>query len=179
MREYKFQATESTVAALRLLRGAWRGMTVDATTVTVFLDDERVVRIQSEAADVEGIFDAYRVEALLEEDPAPLGETMAAFAAGQNDIVLFTGASWSEQGASPMSVGAEGPFGADSSVGFSGHPGQISPSAEVVCLTTDAVVVASSSGTGLLVRTGLKPNTLDVVRDPETIAAFLVARGYQ
>jgi len=39
-------------------------------------------------------------------------------------------------------------------------------------------VIATTTGTGLLLRVGLKPGTVDVVRDQETIAAFLLERGY-
>jgi hypothetical protein len=63
-------------------------------------------------------------------------------------------------------------------VQFSGGPHQIPPSAAVVCLTTDALVVASPAGAGLLVRTGVQPNTLAVSADRAEIARFLGARGY-
>ena len=44
--------------------------------------------------------------------------------------------------------------------------------------TTDAVVIAAGTGEGILIRTGVKPGSLEVERDRVAIARFLVARGY-
>jgi hypothetical protein len=65
-----------------------------------------------------------------------------------------------------------------STMHFSGHPGQLSETAEVVCITTDAFVVASGAGRGLLIRTGLRPGTLEAERDVDKVRAFLLERGY-
>ena len=61
---------------------------------------------------------------------------------------------------------------------FSGHVGQLSDTAEVACTTTDALVAATSTGVGLLIRTGLKPESVEVVRDQEAVRKFLIERGY-
>lgn len=179
MREYRFQATEETVELLRRLRGAWSGFTATPLGVTVSLADGTGVQVQVRAADVEDAFEAFSIEAVADPEPAPATEAAGDFAAGGNDVVLFTGVAWSEKGAVPTAeTVAAGTLKEGSSMHFSGHPGQLSESAEIVCITTDAIVIATTAGTGLLVRTGLKPYSLDVVKDPETISMFLLERGY-
>ena len=174
MREYRFQATPETVEVLRQLRGAWRGMVVAEHAITVVLQDQRAVRIVSDTVDVESLFDAYRLEATIESADGMYGVPIEAFANGNNDIVLFTGVSWSEPAGAVRAEGlAEG-----SVMHFSGHPGQLSDTAEVVCITTDAFVIAGSDGSGVLIRTGLRPGTVQVERNPEKVRAFLVDRGY-
>jgi hypothetical protein len=180
MREYRFQATDETVETLRRLRGAWSGFSVAELSFIVTLADGSGIRIQVGAADVEDAFEAFRIEAEAEVDPDTSFEPAGDFASGGNDVVLFTGATWSETGVAPTEDSLAGsPLPVSSSMGFSGHPGQLSETADVVCLTTDAVVFAASTGSGLLVRTGLKPYSLDVIRDHESIATFLRERGYQ
>ena len=174
MREYHFQATAETMEALRKLRGPWRGMVTAEHEITVILRDGQAVRIALDAADVEGLFDAYRMRAEVEPTPGILGVPVEDFIEGNNDIVLFTGMSWSEPHGP---VKAEG-IPETSAMVFSGHPGQLSETAEVVCVTTDAFVVASSAGRGMLIRTALRPGTLEVERNPEKVRAFLVERGY-
>lgn len=175
MRQYRFQATDTTVEALRALRGAWRGMSIAEQAVHIILQDGRVVRVATEAADVEDRFEAFRITAEVGPNPGVYGVPMEDFISGGNDVVLFTGASWCEALDTVRGEGiAEG-----STMHFSGHPGQLSETAEVVCLTTDAFVVASSAGRGMLVRVGLRPGSLDSERDPEKVRAFLVERGYE
>lgn len=174
MREYRFQATNDTMEALRKLRGAWRGMSIAEHEITVVLRDGQAVRVWLDAADVEGLFDAYRIGAAVEANPGILGVPVEDFIDGNNDIVLFTGMSWSEPHGPVKAEGlAEG-----SAMVFSGHPGQLSETAEVVCVTTDAFVVASGAGRGMLIRTGLRPGSLEVERNPEKVRAFLLERGY-
>lgn len=174
MREYRFQATPESVEALRLLRGAWRGMMVAEHHVTVVLQDQRAVRIATDTADVESLFDAFRLNAEIEESTGVFGVPVPSFADGGNDIVLFSGVTWSEpQG----TVRADG-MSEQSVMHFSGHPGQLTESAEVVCITTDAFVVAAADGSGVLFRTGLRPGSIEVERNPEKVRAFLVDRGY-
>lgn len=174
MREYRFQATTDTVEALRRLRGAWRGMAVAEQEITIVLRDGEAVRIGLDTADVEGLFDAYRIRAEVETSSGVFGVPVEDFIGDQNDVVLFTGATWSEPHGSMKAEGlAEG-----SAMHFSGHPGQLSESAEVVCITTDAFVVASTAGRGLLIRTGLRPGSLEVERNPDKVRAFLLDRGY-
>lgn len=178
MREYRFQATDSTVTELRRLRAEWAGFHVEEKALVVALEDGRVIRVQVEAADIEDEFEAFRLEAFHvkgKDAVTTVGfEPPVDFAEGDNDIVLFTGATWSE----PGSV-VNGATDATATMTFSGHPGLLSETAEVVCLTTDAIVIAAKTGNGMLVRTGLAPNTLDVVRDRDAIAKFLVERGYE
>ncbi len=172
MREYRFQASDETVASLRALRGAWASVQVAELGISIMLADGRAVRLQVGAADVEDAFEAFRLEATIDGEAdsrlgADIGMTSTGagdFAVGGNDIVLFTGATWSDSG---------------SSMHFSGHPGQLPESAEMVCLTTDAIVVAATTGNGMLIRTGLKPYTLEVVRERSAISAFLRERGYE
>ncbi len=185
VREYRFQATDETIAELRRLRGAWASFSVSARFIDVRLTDGTVVRVQLEPADVEDLFEAFRIEAVNATEAAGAFDVERAFedagdfATGGNDIVLFTGATWSEPGATIAdSSTASIALPTGSAMHFSGHPGQLSESAEVVCITTDAIVIAAGSGEGLLIRTGLAPNTLDVVRDRESIARFLQDRGY-
>lgn len=185
MREYRFQATDETVETLRLLRAPWAALFVTERAVDVTLADGMTVRIQVEPADVEDLFEAFRIEAVAAPGPHSFeagGTPMDlpdGFSSGGNDIVLFTGVSWSESGAIVADAGALAesmPSG--STMHFSGHPGQLPDSADVVCITTDAVVIAAHTGDGMLVRTGLAPGTLQVLRERDTIAAFLRDRGY-
>lgn len=185
MRQYRFQATDETVEALRALRGAWAGYRVEPSGFTVRLDDAREVRVGVDAAEVEPDLQAFRIDATLaaiEGDGSLLAsltsmeegaqsrrklEIAPDFAVGRNDVVLFTGATWAD--GSPVD---------GRQTLFSGHPGQVSGSATAVCLTTDAIVVASPVGTGFLVRTGVRPYTIEVTDDANEIAAFLAQRGY-
>jgi hypothetical protein len=174
LRQYKYQATEETYEVLRRLRGKWSRLHEADTAVTVVLDDGTGVIIQVEAADVEDAFEAFRLTATLDPSPMVYGEVDDAFAEGGNDVVVFTGATWSEPNAATVDpIVSQG-----SVIHFSGHPGQISDTAEIVCLTSDAVVIATTSGVGMLIRTGLKPYSLDVVRDPAEVRKFLLERGY-
>ena len=179
MRQYRYEATEETIEALRLLRGAWAGIRIEPRRVTVRLADAREVRLEVESADAEPAFEAVRIRAALHPEngttsglarsaAAPYREA-ADFAIGRNDVVLFSGATWLE-----ASRGVEHP-----EVQFSGHPGQISERAVAVCLTTDAVVIATPVGTGFLVRTGLQPQSVEVTDDPATLDQFLRDRGYR
>lgn len=174
MRQYKFLATEETQEALRLARGMWHGLTIAESSVTVHLVTGEAVLIETEAVDVEDVFETFRLNARVEPAPAPPTDAAGEFGLGRNDVVLFTGASWNVTGTE--APGVELRDGA--AMHFSGHPGQIPDEAEAVCLTTDAIVVATTTGTGLLLRVGMKPGTVDVIADQERIQAFLLDRGY-
>jgi hypothetical protein len=174
VREYRFQATSETIEALRRLRAAWRGMTTAEHEITVVLVSGEAVRISIDTADVEGLFDAYRLRADVDSTNGVFGVPVEDFIDGGNDVVLFTGVTWSEPHGG---LNAEG-LTEGSSMHFSGHPAQLSETAEVVCITTDAIVVASSAGRGMLIRTGLRPGSIEVERNPETVRAFLLERGY-
>ena len=174
MRQYKYQATDETYEVLRRLRGKWDRLHQADTAVTVVLDDGTGVCIQVEAADVEDAFEAFRITATVDPSPMVYGNAIEGFADGNNDVVVFTGATWSEPNAATVDpIVSQG-----SVIHFSGHPGQISDTAEIVCLTSDAVVIATASGIGMLIRTGLKPYSLEIVRDPTAVRAFLLERGY-
>jgi hypothetical protein len=175
MREYRFLATTDTQEALRLARGVWHGMTVADTAFTIHLVSGEAVTIEPEAADVEDAFETFRLNARVDTTPPPPSDAAGEFGLGRNDVVLFTGATWTVSDPESQ-LGVELRDGA--AVHFSGHPGQLAEDAEIVCLTTDAIVVATTTGTGLLVRVGLKPGAIDVVQEQAVITAFLLERGY-
>lgn len=174
MREYRFLATEETQEALRLTRGVWHGVTIDELHVTIHLVTGEAIRIEAEAADVEDAFEAFRLNARVDPKAAPPRDAAGEFGLGRNDVVLFTGATWTVS--NTEALGVELREGA--AMHFSGHPGQLAEDADVVCLTTDAIVIATITGTGMLLRVGLKPGSVDVVSDQVAIAAFLLERGY-
>jgi len=149
-------------------------MAIAEDEVTVVLQEGDAVRIVIDTADVEGLFDAYRLSAEVTPAPGVFGVPQDAYAAGGNDIVLFTGVSWSE----PHGGMAGDGLSEHSTIHFSGHPMQLSETAEVVCITTDSAVVATPDGTGVLIRVGLRPGSLEVEQNPEKVRAFLVERGY-
>jgi hypothetical protein len=172
--QYHYQASTEALDALRKLRAPWARLHAIDTAVTIVLADGSAVVVQVEAADVEDAFEAFRLTAMHDPSPMVYGEPIELFSQPGNDIVVFTGATWSEPNGQ-----LKDPLVKDTAVmHFSGHPGQISETAEVVCITTDAVVIATTSGAGLLIRTGLKPYSLDVVRDPDAVREFLLQRGY-
>jgi len=175
MREYRFLATEQTQEALRLARGMWHGLTIGERAVTMHLVTGEAVRVEAEAADVEDAFETFRLNASVDPAPEPPTDAAGEFGLGRNDVVLFTGATWTVTNPEEA-IGVELREGA--AMHFSGHPGQLADDAEIVCLTTDAIVIATTTGTGLLLRVGLKPGTVDVIADQTAIAAFLLERGY-
>ena len=174
MREYRFLATEETQEALRLARGVWHGLTIEELAVTIHLVTGEAVRVEAEAADVEDAFEAYRLNARVDPQAAPPNDAAGEFGLGRNDVVLFTGATWTVTNTEALGVKLRD----GAAMHFSGHPGQLAEDADVVCLTTDSIVIATLTGTGMLLRVGLKPGSIDVVTDQTAIAAFLVERGY-
>lgn len=174
MRHYRFEATEETIEALRLLRRAWRDYARDRDGIVIRLVDGPTVRIESDRADVEGQLEAYRLRALQIDRGDDRWRDATGLALGGNDVVLFAGATWIFASAGPQTE----PSDDEQVMQFSGHPGQIPEEADAVCITTDAVVIASSVGTGILVRLGLRPNSIDVTDDSAEIARFVTERGY-
>lgn len=174
MRHYRFEATAQTVEALRLLRRAWRDYARDRDSIVVRLVDGGAVRIESDRADVEGQLEAYRIRASQIETEDDRWRDATGFALGGNDVVLFAGATWVLTPGGPQTE----PSDDEQVMQFSGHPGQIPEEADAVCITTDAVVIASSVGTGILVRLGLRPNSIEVIDDATEIARFVTERGY-
>ena len=189
MRQYRWEATETTVEALRRLRSPWAGYVVGELSFTAHLADGDVVRVEMEPVDVEGVFDAYRVSASINPVPRSVEEldgdtpkdwptgpvcAPATLANFSNDVVLFTGASWSE----PLPNALSPDLDPSAVISFSGSSSQLTDTAEIVCITTDAFVVGSSSGEGILVRSGLKPESVQVVTDQTEVRKFLLERGY-
>ena len=172
MREHRHHATDATVEALRRLRRAWAAVHVADDAVHVLLADGAAVAIRADLADVEPALQAARLRADVVSDP-PGGEPPGAFAAGGNDVVIFRSATWAEARAEGGGDGAPHAF-----VQFTGSPLQRTAHAIAACTVDDAVVVAASDGTGVLVRCGLRPGTLDVVVDRGAIARFLAERHY-
>ncbi|MEP6834021.1 MAG: hypothetical protein ABJB74_11530 [Gemmatimonas sp.] len=190
MRDYRWEATDETLNALRKLRAPWAGYVVGVLSFTAQLADGEAVRIEMEPVDVEGVFDAYRVSATVNAIPRLSeeeldGDTLKdwptspvadprSFALGNNEIVTFSGASWSE----PATADLATTFGAAAVMTYSGSASQLSDTAELVCITTDAFVVASSTGEGLVIRTGLKPESVQVIDDQIEVRDFLRERHY-
>lgn len=172
MREYHHHATIETIEALRRLRRAWAGYHVSREELVVSLADGSTVTLRVEGTEPEPDLVAYRLSATLTPPgPEPLVPA-GAFGADGNDVVVFRSETWIE--APPGADGSD----TDQVVQFTGSPLQRSPTAVAVCAVDDALVVATASGTGLLVRCGLKPDTLEVTRDREVIARFLGERHY-
>lgn len=189
MRDYRWEATDATLDALRRLRAPWAGYIVGVLSFTVLLADGDFVRVEMEPVDVEGVFDAHRVSASV--NPAPKTEEELdgdlpkdwptepvleprSLALGDNEVVTFSGASWSE----PTDENLVTELGLAAVMTFSGASSSLSDTAEIVCITTDAFVVASSSGEGILVRSGLKPESIEFTDDQTDVRKFLVERGY-
>ena len=189
MRDYRWEATDTTLDALRRLRAPWAGYIVGVLSFTVLLADGDFVRVEMEPVDVEGVFDAHRVSASVNAVPRtdeelngdmskdwpaqPVAEPQS-FAMGANEVVTFSGASWSE----PTDQSLVAQLGLAAVMTFSGASTSLSDTAEIVCITTDAFVVASSTGYGILVRSGLKPESVEFVDNQIDVRNFLVARGY-
>lgn len=174
MREYEFVATNETIEVLRRLREPWAGYEVHPGALRVRLGDGTTVRVDVDGTDLERQFEVFRIEASVERSPVEVAPHASAFGAGRNDIVLFRGESWIE-----APERAEPEFRSeDTIIQFSGRPGQHTESAVALCSTTDAVLIASVEGTGVLVRTSVVPYKVEIVEDRLEIARFLGQRGY-
>ena len=197
VRHYRYEATSETVEMLRLLREPWSGIRVEPSRVTIRLADAREIRLEVEGADPEPGFEAFRISAAGNSDEPALDPRFAGerppfrdapdFATGRNDVVMFAGATWID-GAEGR-VGEPDPvhdahpptrplLGRNPIIQFSGHPAQVPESAAAVCQTTDAVVIATPSGMGFLIRTALQPYVLEVTDDAASLDRFLRERGY-
>lgn len=170
MREYEFVATDDTIEALRRLRAPWAGYTVDRSSLRVLLADGTTMRVDVDGADLEPDFEAFRIEAAVERSPIPIAPHASPFGAGKNDVVVFRGETWIEGPAQAAPT--------DAIMQYSGRPGQCSDTALAVCKTTDAVLFASTQGTGVLVQLSAAPYQLDITEDRVVIARFLAQRGY-
>lgn len=175
MRRYEFVATDETIEVLRRLREPWAGYETDRSALRVLLEDGTVIRVDVDGTDLEREFEAFRIEASVERSPIPIAPQPSAFGGTKkNDVVVFRGETWIEQ---PERTEPELRF-EGAIIQFSGRPGQHTEGAAAVCTTTDAVLIASPEGTGVLVRTGVVPYRLEIVEDRLEIARFLGQRGY-
>lgn len=192
MRDYRFQADEDSVEVFRRLRGAWRDVVVADRCVIVRLADDTAVRLDVVMQDIEPGFAAAclignavettEAEALLEQ-PGGRVVDAADLGLGGNDVVLFTGATWLvATPVEPPAPASGQPAGAAPSleavVQQLGTPADIPTGAEAVCLTHDALVVASPVGTGCLVRIASAAGRLELISDRAVVAAFLTMRSY-
>ena len=175
MRRYEFVATDETIEVLRRLREPWAGYETDRSALRVLLEDGTVIRVDVDGTDLEREFEAFRIEASVERSPIPIAPQAIPFGGTKkNDVVVFRGETWIE---APERTEPELQF-EGAIIQFSGRPGQHTEGASAVCTTTDAVLIASPEGTGVLVRTGAVPYRLDVIEDRFEIAKFLGQRGY-
>ncbi len=174
MRQYQYLATDATIDALGRLRRPWAGYRIGDDALLVALAEGGAVRIGVEGADVEPDFEAFRLTAEAVDAAADGLADAGAFGAARNDVVVFRSATWIE-GPAPSD---DGVTGTQRVMQFTGAPRQLSPSAAAACAVDDACVVATSAGTGLLLRCGVRPHTLDVTLDSAAIAQFLRERQY-
>lgn len=174
MREYRHDASDETIEALRRLRRAWAGYHISSDTLTVALAEGGAVSIRVDGATLEPKFEAFRLSAEPADVPAGPLTPPGAFGAGGNDVVVFRSETWIEAPDAPV----VGTLGRNAVLQFTGSPLQRSPSAAAVCAVDDAAVVATADGTGLLVRCGLQPYALEITTDRAAIARFLAERHY-
>lgn len=185
MREYRYQATEDTVEALRLLKSPWKTATLHARALVVLTEEARI-RLSVEREEVEAVLDVQRLRADVitgagEGGSPDAGDQVlvADLGTARNDVVLFTGETWAEYPGGAAGASGVGNGAVPAQVfQVSGRPGQRPPSAALVCTTTDAIVVAAPTGEGILIRIGARPLSLEVVQERAAIARFLVQRGY-
>ena len=174
MREYEFVATDATIEVLRRLREPWAGYETDRSALRVRLGDGTIIRVDVDGTDLERQFEAFRIEAAIERSPTAVAVQETGFGAGKNDVIVFRGETWIE-----APERAEPAFRFDDTIlQFSGRPGQHTEGAVAMCKTTDAVLIASTQGTGVLVRTGAVPYRVEITEDRHEIARFLEQRGY-
>ncbi len=176
MRAYSFHATDDTIDALSMLRAPWAGYATTNGSLTVQLANGAAVRIAVEGEEFEPELAAFRLSASV---VAPIPDVAAPvatdFGAGTNQLVIFQGETWLARPALPLPT----ELGDEAKLRFTGGTGACPPSADVVCSTTDALVIATPLGTGLLARVGGQPYTLEIIEDQAAIAKFLHERGFE
>lgn len=175
MREYHFHATDDTIDALSMLRGPWAGYATTDGSLTVQLASGAAVRVAVEGEEFEPELAAFRLSASVLPPIPEVAAVATDFAAGKNQLVIFQGETWLARPAIPLPTA----MGEKARLRFTGGTGKCPPSADVVCSTTDALVIATPLGTGLLARVGGSPYTLEIVEDQAVIAAFLHDRGFE
>jgi hypothetical protein len=185
MREYRFQSDEDSIEMFRRLRGAWRDVQAAERQIVVRLDDGSAVRIEVDLHDIEPGFAATCLiangivgpDAHADLRDATVHET-SDLGLGGNDVVLFTGATWLSATPVESSDARVDATGFEAVVQQAGTPADIPPEAEAVCITHDAVVIASPVGTGCLIRIASIAGRLELITDRAVIAAFLTMRSY-
>ena len=185
MREYRFQADNDSVEVFRRLRGAWRDVQALERSVTVRLADGTAVRFNVELHDIEPGFAATCLVAdVIMDDSAHEYITGAVVSEtsdlglGGNDVVLFTGATWLSATAVESQDERIVASRIEAVVQQVGTPADVPEDAEAVCLTHDAIVIASPVGSGCLIRIASVAGRLELFTDKAVIAAFLVTRSY-
>lgn len=185
MREYRFQAGDENIELFRRLRGAWRDVQATDHTVTVRLADGTAVRLEVDRHDIEPGFAAVCLVA----DPLTGDDAHADLpdadvldttdlGLGGNDVVLFTGATWLATTSVTSTDERVDTSGMEAVLQQTGTPADVPETAEAVCLTHDALVIASPVGTGCLIRIASIAGRLEVITDRAVIAAFLTMRSY-
>ncbi len=185
MREYRFQADSDSIETFRRLRGAWRDVQATERSATVRLADGTAVQFRVELHDIEPGFAATCIVAddLLDETAhadiadATVYET-TDLGLGGNDVVLFTGATWLSVSKVESADERIDASRMEAVVQQSGTAEDVPTEAEAVCITHDAIVIASPVGTGCLIRIASMSGKLDVFTDRAVIAAFLTTRSY-
>lgn len=185
MRDYRFQADEDSIEVFRRLRGPWRDVQATERAVTVRLADGSAVQINVEMHDIEPGFAATCIvadsitgqQAHREIANAKRSQT-PDLGLGGNDVALFTGATWLSSAAVQSSDKRVDVSGMEAIVQQVGTPADIPTNAEAVCITHDAIVIASPVGTGCLIRIASVAGKLEVITDRAVIAAFLTTRSY-
>jgi hypothetical protein len=185
MREYRFQADSDSIEVFRRLRGAWRDVQASERSVTVRLADGSAVRFNVELYDIEPGFAATCLVAdAITDDTAHDDITDAVVSEtsdlglGGNDVVLFTGATWLSTTAVESTDERIDASRMEAVVQQIGTPSDVPETAEAVCITNDAIVIASPVGTGCLIRIASMAGRLELFTDKTVIAAFLVSRSY-
>lgn len=185
MREYRFQADTDSIEVFRRLRGAWRDVQASERSITVRLADGTAVRFQVELHDIEPGFaanclvaDALTDDHAHDDIPDAVVSETSDLGLGGNDVVLFTGATWLSVTAVQSDDERVDTSRMEAVVQQIGTPVDVPDVAEAVCLTNDAIVIASPVGTGCLIRIASMSGRLELFTDKAAIAAFLVSRSY-
>ncbi len=185
MRDYRFQADEDSIEVFRLLRGAWRDVLATERAVRVRLADGSAVQVNVERHDIEPGFAATCIVADRITGELAHRQMLKAkrfetpdLGLGGNDVALFTGATWLASAAVQSSDTRVDVSGMEAIVQQIGTPADIPTDAEAVCITHDAIVIASPVGTGCLIRIASVAGKLEVITDRAVIAAFLTTRSY-
>lgn len=185
MREYRFQAGDENIELFRRLRGAWRDVQATDHTVVVRLADGSAIRLDVDRHDVEPGFAAVCLVADALTDAHAHAELAGSermetpdLGLGGNDVVLFTGATWLAATSVTSEDARVDASGLEAVLQQAGTAADIPETAEAVCLTHDALVIASPVGTGCLIRIASIAGRLAVITDRAVIAAFLTVRSY-